>query len=79
MMIRYVIVETLGSSLRLTREEKTLSQVIYASGLPAFVMAQLPLIFDPTGLYFVNAGIYPDICMPFLFVKYKSTQHLIRV
>ena len=39
MVLRYIIVQGFGSSLGLTREETVLSQVIYASGLPAFVMA----------------------------------------
>jgi cell volume regulation protein A len=64
MAIRYVVVQFLYPAIGLTKEEKVLSQVIYASGLPAFVMSQLPLIFDPTGLYFVNSAIYPDLCMP---------------
>ena len=38
--------------------------MVYASGLPAFVMSQLPVLYDPTGKYFLTPGLYPDICMP---------------
>lgn len=64
MAIRFLVVQFLYPAIGLTREEKVLSQVIYASGLPAFVMSQLPLIYDPDGLYFANSAIYPDLCMP---------------
>jgi cell volume regulation protein A len=74
MAIRYIIVKGLSPSLRFSREEKIFSQVIYASGLPAFVTSQLPMIFDPTGQYFVNTGIYPNLCMPIVLgtVIYSS-------
>lgn len=58
--LRYWIVDVLSGQFGFTREEKTLSQVVYASGLPAFVMSQLPQIFDPEGIYFANAQLYPD-------------------
>jgi len=64
MALRFIDVEFVGRLLAFTREEKALSQVVYASGLPAFVMSQLPMVFDPDGRYFVDAGIYPDLCMP---------------
>lgn len=64
MGIRYVIVEAVAPSLQLNREEKTMCPSIYASGLPAFVMSQLPLIYDSTGVFFENSGIYPDLAMP---------------
>ena len=41
-----------------------LSQVVYASGLPAFVMSQLPTIFDPTHEFFKNPQLFPNLCMP---------------
>jgi len=62
--LRYWIVDVLSGQVGFTREEKALSQVVYASGLPAFVMSQLPQIFDPEGVFFVNAQLYPDLTMP---------------
>ena len=38
--------------------------LIYASGLPAFVMSQLPTILDPEKLFFTNPEIYPSLVMP---------------
>ena len=67
MGLRYGIVEALSGQFGFTREEKALSQVVYASGLPAFVMSQLPQIFDPEGIYFANAQLYPDLTMPIVF------------
>ena len=66
-VLRYGIVDVLSGQFGFTREEKALSQVVYASGLPAFVMSQLPQIFDPEGIYFVNAQLYPDLTMPIVF------------
>lgn len=62
--MRYIIVAALSGPFSFTREERVLSQVVYASGLPAFVMSQLPLIFDPSRTHFVDPQIYPDLCMP---------------
>lgn len=62
--LRYWIVDILSGQVGFTREEKALSQVVYASGLPAFVMSQLPQIFDPEGIYFARASLYPDLTMP---------------
>ncbi len=64
MIARFVVVKVLSLVISFTIEEKALSQFVYASGLPAFVMSQLPSIFDPEGVYFRNASIYPDLCMP---------------
>jgi cell volume regulation protein A len=74
MVMRYVLVELLNKPLMLTKTEKVFSQGVYASGLPAFVMSQLPLIFDPDKLHFINPGIYPDIAMPIVLgtILYSS-------
>ena len=67
MGLRYWIVDVLSGQFGFTREEKALSQGVYASGLPAFVMSQLPQIFDPEGIFFANAQLYPDLTMPIVF------------
>lgn len=64
MVMRYGLVSVLGKPLQFTHEETTISKVVYASGLPAFVMSQLPQLYDPTGSIFLTPGLYPDICMP---------------
>lgn len=64
MGLRYGIAGWLSGQLGFTLEEKTLSQVVYASGLPAFVMSQLPVLFDPNHLYFKNPEIFSNLCMP---------------
>ncbi len=62
--MRYMLVGALSGPFSFTREERVLSQVVYASGLPAFVMSQLPQIFDPGRVRFVDPQIYPNLCMP---------------
>jgi cell volume regulation protein A len=62
--MRFFLVWGLSKPFLFNREERVLSQVVYASGLPAFVMSQLPEIFDPNGQFFLTPGIYPDLCMP---------------
>jgi cell volume regulation protein A len=64
MVMRFGLVSVLGNILGFTKDETSIARVVYASGLPAFVMSQLPQLYDPTGLYFFTPGLYPDICMP---------------
>ena len=62
--MRFFLVWKISKPLAFSREERALSQVVYASGLPAFIMSQLPEIYDPYGKFFLTPGIYPDLCMP---------------
>lgn len=64
LLVRVVVVQGVGVAFRFTAQEKLLSSLIYASGLPAFVMSQLPMIFDPDRLNFMNPEIYPNLTMP---------------
>jgi cell volume regulation protein A len=64
LFIRVMVVYSVGSVLNFSKQEKVLSTLVYASGLPAFVMSQLPLIFDPNQEYFLEPGIYPNLVMP---------------
>ncbi len=64
MAMRYILVKALSGPLRLNVVESSVSRFLYVSGLPAFVMSQLPQIYDPTGIYFPNPEVYPNICMP---------------
>ena len=63
-LVRFVIVIVVGGAVSFNKQEKVLSMLIYASGLPAFVMSQLPLVFDPDRIYFTNPEIYPNMVMP---------------
>ncbi len=62
--VRYLAVKAAGRILKFSIQEEVLSTVIYASGLPAFVMSQLPMIFDPDRQFFLNPEIYPNLTMP---------------
>ena len=64
LIVRYIVVDIVGKGLSFSKQEKILSISIYASGLPAFVMSQLPMIFDPDKQYFLNPEIYPNLVMP---------------
>ena len=64
LFIRVMVVYSVGSVLKFSKQEKVLSTLVYASGLPAFVMSQLPLIYDPDLEYFLDPGIYPNLVMP---------------
>jgi len=74
MLIRYLVVNGLDQFLPFTLEERTISKYVFAMGLPAFVMSQLPMIYDPNKVHFVNPSIYPDLCMPIVLgtVLYSS-------
>jgi potassium/hydrogen antiporter len=62
--LRFGITSYLGKALHFSKEEYSISRVVFATGLPSFVMAQLPQLYDPSGSVFLTPGIYPDICMP---------------
>jgi len=64
MAMRYTVATALSGPLMLTRTERSISSVVFAAGLPSFVMSQLPMIYDPNGVYFPAPSIYPDLCMP---------------
>jgi len=64
MGVRFIVVKIVGQVLQFSAQEEVLSTVIYASGLPAFVMSQLPMIFDPDKQFFLNPEIYPNLTMP---------------
>ena len=64
MIMRNGLVSFIGNSIQFTLQEISIAKVVYASGLPAFVMSQLPQIYDPDSVYFLTPGLYPDICMP---------------
>jgi len=62
--LRYGVLTSVGGVLSLTREELLLSRVIYASGLPAFIMSQLPMLMDPGKEHFASPEFYPNLAMP---------------
>lgn len=64
LFIRFLVVNLVGKALNFSSQEKILSTLVYASGLPAFVMSQLPLIYDPTRQHFLDPEIYPNLVMP---------------
>ncbi len=47
--------------------ERLIMQSICASGLPALVMSQLPLIYDPNKIYFPYPEIFSNICLIIIF------------
>ena len=62
--VRYVIATIVGEFFNFSLQERVLTRLIFAQGLPAFIMSQLPLIFDPGRQFFLNPEIYPNLCMP---------------
>lgn len=73
--IRYLVATSIGNILDFSVEEKILTRLICASGLPAFIMSQLPIIYDPNKIFFANPEIYSNLCMPIVLttVIYAST------
>ena len=62
-VMRYSIVSVIGDSLLFSREESAISKFVYVPGLAAFVISQLPQLYDPAGSVFLNPSLYPNICM----------------
>ncbi len=65
---RFFVASGVGYALGFSNEEKLLTRLICASGLPAFIMSQLPIIYDPNGVFFKDPGIYSNLCMPIVLV-----------
>lgn len=64
LLIRYAVATGLGRLPTFTNQEKVISRLIFAQGLPAFVMSQLPIIFDPNRRFFPRPEIYTDLAVP---------------
>jgi len=62
--VRYVSVTLVAAGLKFSRTESTVTKLIFANGLPALVMSQLPAIYDPERLFFPNPEIYTNLCFP---------------
>jgi len=60
--IRFVAATIAGSIMKFTKVERVLSRSIFAHGLPALVMSQLPSIYDPNKQYFLAPEIYINFC-----------------
>jgi cell volume regulation protein A len=71
---RYVVATFVGGIMDFSASEKVLTRLICASGLPAFIMSQLPIIYDPNSVRFNDPGIYSNLCMPIVLttVVYAS-------
>jgi hypothetical protein len=83
MGIRYLVAGKVGTLFGLEDNETVVTQFIFAAGLPSFLMTQLPLIFDPDGVFFSDPGIYADLCMPIVlgtvaFSAFLGTSMIIR-
>jgi len=62
--IRYVAVTLVSGALKFSKVESTLTKLIFANGLPALVMSQLPSIYDPERIFFPAPEIYTNLCFP---------------
>jgi len=63
-LIRFTVVSAISTGLRFTRVESTLTKLIFANGLPALVMSQLPSIYDPQRQFFSSPEIYTNLTFP---------------
>jgi len=62
--IRYLTVTMIAGPLKFSKAESTLTKLIFANGLPALVMSQLPAIYDPGRAFFKSPEIYTNLCFP---------------
>jgi len=60
--IRFIAATIAGSIMKFTKVERVLSRSIFAHGLPALVMSQLPSIYDQNKQYFPAPEIYTNFC-----------------
>ena len=62
--IRYLAVTLVSGPLKFSNVESMLTKLIFANGLPALVMSQLPSLQDPERLYFQSPESYTNLCFP---------------
>lgn len=62
LVIRFIAVDTSTRVMKFDLVEKTLFRFVFAQGLPALIMSQLPFIFDPDRKFFQNPELYTDLC-----------------
>lgn len=60
--VRFAAATIVSSIMKFTKLEKLLSRYIFAHGLPALVMSQLPSIYDPNKQYFLAPEMYTNLC-----------------
>lgn len=63
-VIRFTAVTIVSQTLGFTIGESMITKLVFASGLSALVMSQLPSIFDPEGLFFNSPEIFTNLCFP---------------
>lgn len=64
LLIRYAVATGLGSLSGFTVQEKVICRLIFAQGLPAFIISQLPIILDPNRRFFPRPEIYMNLAVP---------------
>jgi NhaP-type Na+/H+ or K+/H+ antiporter len=62
----YIVATGIGRLMSFSREEKVISRLVFTLGTSTIVMSQLPSIFDPRRVYFLNPEVYSDLCFPIL-------------
>jgi len=62
LILRYFAATIAGFIGKFSENEKTLTRFIFAHGLPALIMSQLPLIYDPQGQFFLSPQAYTNLC-----------------
>ncbi len=63
-LIRLASVALTDIFVALSKEETTIMRLVFSNGLTSLVISQLPLIFDPQGLFFPDPAIYTNLCFP---------------
>lgn len=60
--IRFFAASIASKIMKFSKVERALSRFIFAHGLPALIMSQLPAIYDPNKEYFLAPEMYPNLC-----------------
>ena len=68
-LMRILSVNLVSGFIKLTDDEATASRLVFSNGLTALVISQLPMIVDPAGGSFMNAGIFTDLAVPIVIAS----------
>ena len=60
--IRFISASITAFIMNFSKTERALSRFIFAHGLPALIMSQLPAIYDPNKQYFLAPEMYTNLC-----------------
>ncbi len=74
-VVRFIAATLVGKIQVFEDGELLVTRLIFIQGAGTLVLSQFPVKYDPTGVFFLNPGLFTNICIPVVLVSliYDST------